>query len=109
MKNFEALEMIANRIGTPYFVMAVSHVLDVGYRHLTAENVEETKASINEQDDSNMFMSNSFSCFIVDTAFEIRQAALPLELAAFVSRYTDYNDNEDDEECEDEDWAEVNA
>ena len=53
------------------FRMAVSHLMDVGIRHLTDENVEYTCEKIMEQDDSKAFMTNEFQCEIVRTAAKI--------------------------------------
>ena len=47
------------------FRMAISHLMDVGIRHLTDENVEYTCQEIMKEDDSNSFMTNEFSCAIV--------------------------------------------
>ena len=38
------------------FRMAISHLMDVGIRHLTDENVEYTCKEIMKQDDSNSFI-----------------------------------------------------
>ena len=53
------------------FRMAVSHLMDVGIRHLTDENVKYTCEKIMEQDDSRSFMTNEFQCEIVRTAAKI--------------------------------------
>ena len=41
------------------FRLAVSHLMDVGIRHLTDENVDATCKGIMKQDDSKSFMTNS--------------------------------------------------
>ena len=53
------------------FRMAISHLMDVGIRHLTEENVERTCAEIMKEDDSHNFMTNTFQCDLVRTAGEI--------------------------------------
>lgn len=53
------------------FRMAISHLVDVGIRHLTDENVAETCAEIRKQDDSHSFMTNEFQCAIVETAYKL--------------------------------------
>ena len=53
------------------FRMAISHLMDVGIRHLTDENVEYTCKKIMEQDDSSSFVTNDFQCEIVKTAAEL--------------------------------------
>lgn len=53
------------------FRMAVSHLYDVGYRHLTEENVNETIADIMKRDDSHSIMTNEYQADIVRTAYEL--------------------------------------
>ena len=53
------------------FRLAVSHLMDVGIRHLTDENVEYTCKEIMKQDDSKAFMTNEFQCEIVRTAAKL--------------------------------------
>ena len=53
------------------FRMAVSHLMDVGIRHLTDDNVEYTCSEIMKQDDSHSIMTNEFQCEIVRTAAKI--------------------------------------
>ena len=53
------------------FRMAISHLMDVGIRHLTEENIEKTCANIMKQDDSNSFMSNKYQCALVKLAGEL--------------------------------------
>ena len=53
------------------FRMAISHLMDVGIRHLTDENVEYTCQEIMKEDDSNSFMTNEFSCAIVRAAAKL--------------------------------------
>lgn len=53
------------------FRMAISHLYDVGYRHLTEENVNETITDIMKQDDSHSFMTNEYQAEIVRTAYEL--------------------------------------
>lgn len=53
------------------FRMAISHLYDVGYRHLTEENVNETITDIMKQDDSHSIMTNEYQADIVRTAYEL--------------------------------------
>ena len=53
------------------FRMAISHLMDVGIRHLTEENIEHTCAEIMKQDDSHAFMTNEFQCALVRMAGEL--------------------------------------
>lgn len=63
------------------FRMAISHLMDVGIRHLTDENVEYTCKEIMKQDDSNSFMTNEFQCEIVRNAAKIAKIEHTLVLA----------------------------
>jgi hypothetical protein len=81
------LDSILNESNLPYFLMAVSHLMDVGYRHMTEENVKETIEEINKKDDTGAIMTNDFMVFMVETAYKISQAANPLELAKFASKH----------------------
>lgn len=53
------------------FRCAISHLMDVGIRVLTDENVKATCNDIMERDDSNLIMTNDFQCAIVRTAAEL--------------------------------------
>lgn len=48
--------------------MGLYHLLDVGFRHLDDETVEETIAEINSEDDSGSFMSNETKIRIIRIA-----------------------------------------
>ena len=53
------------------FRMAISHLMDVGIRHLTEENIEKTCAEIMKEDDSHSFMTNEFQCALIRTVGEL--------------------------------------
>lgn len=53
------------RINEMLFRMAISHLMDVGIRHLTDENIEKTCVDIMKEDDSHSFMTNKFQCDLV--------------------------------------------
>lgn len=55
------------------FRCAISHLMDVGIRHLTEESVEATCKKLMEQDDSHAIMTNEFQCAIVREAYELAQ------------------------------------
>ena len=42
----KGIQVIFYKVGEPVFRMAISHLLDVGYRHMTEENIELTKKKI---------------------------------------------------------------
>ena len=66
----KALDKMRNQ-NEMLFRMAISHLMDVGIRHLTNENVEYTCKKIMEQDDSRSFVTNAFQCEIVKNAAEL--------------------------------------
>ena len=67
------IETIRNKCGEIMFRMAISHLMDVGFRHLTEETVEETYKQIMQQDDSKAFATNEFQCNLVRAAYELAQ------------------------------------
>ena len=71
--NKKRLDLIRNNVGEPVFRMAISHLMDVGIRHLTEEIVEETCEKMMQEDDSKSIMTNEFKCALVRTAYELAQ------------------------------------
>ena len=72
------------------FRMAISHLMDVGIRHLTEENIRETCQTIRERDDSNAFMSNDFACDLLVMAGEL--AKIPhTDLLVYIQREIEYD------------------
>lgn len=67
------IDAIRNQVNEVLFRMAISHLMDVGIRHLTEENVEETCKKLMQQDDSKSFMTNGFQCSLVRTAYALAQ------------------------------------
>lgn len=53
------------------FRMAISHLMDVGIRHLDEENIKRTCEEILKEDDSKSFMTNNFKCDLVRMAGEL--------------------------------------
>ena len=76
------------------FRMAISHLMDVGIRHLTEENIEETCADIMKQDDSHAFMTNKYQCKLVRLAGELAKLD-HIYLLNYISKevYYDVGDN----------------
>ena len=72
------------------FRMAVSHLMDVGIRHLTPENVEHTCEEIMKQDDNNAIISNYYQCKIVRTAAKLAEIS-HIYLLAYISNNIKYN------------------
>lgn len=72
------------------FRMAISHLMDVGIRHLTEENILETCKSIDTRDDSKAFMTNGYMCDLVKTSGEI--AKVPhTDLLVYIQREVEYD------------------
>lgn len=72
------------------FRMAISHLMDVGIRHLDGESVEEACTEIMKQDASHSFASNEFLCEIVRTAAEIAKIEHTLVLA-YIAKNVKYD------------------
>lgn len=72
------------------FRMAISHVMDVGVRFLTEENIERTCKEMMEEDDSNKFMTNEYACAIVRMAGEIAKLD-HIEVLCYVQRKVAYD------------------
>ena len=84
------IEAIRNKYGEMMFRMAISHLMDVGIRHLTKENVENTCKEIMASDDSGRFMSNEFECEIVQTAYKLAQIS-HIDLLVYIQREVAYD------------------
>ena len=76
------------------FRMAISHLMDVGIRHLTEENIEKTCAEIMKEDDSRAFMTNRFQCDLVRMTGELAKID-HIHLLNYISKeiYYDVGDN----------------
>lgn len=85
---------IRNRVGEPMFRMGISHLMDVGIRHLDKDLVEETCEKIMQEDDSKAFMSNEFKCELIRTAYELAQIS-HVDLLAYISREMFYDIGDD--------------
>lgn len=74
--------------------MSISHLLDVGIRHLTEENIKETCEAIMQEDDSKAFMTNEFKCELIKIAGELAKIN-HIHLLVYISReiYYDVGDN----------------
>lgn len=72
------------------FRMAISHLYDVGYRHLTEECVEETVEEIMQQDDSQSLMTNEYLANIVRTAYQLAQFD-HIHLIVYIQREVTYD------------------
>lgn len=88
------LEEIRNSVGEPLFRMALTHAFDVGFRHLTAENIESTCNDMMQDDDTNAFMTNEYKCDLVRTAGEIAKVP-PYDVEVYINREIEYSVGED--------------
>ena len=83
------------------FRMAISHLMDVGIRHLDEENVERTCEEIIKEDDSRSFMTNGFKCDLIRMAGELAKIE-HIHLLVYIQREVAYdvgdNYEEDDED-----------
>ena len=72
------------------FRMAISHLMDVGIRHLTDENVSATCESIMQEDDSKSFMTNEYKCELVRTAAELAKVS-HIHLLVYITKNVVYD------------------
>ena len=72
------------------FRMAISHLMDVGIRHLTEENIKETCTAIMKEDDVWSFMTNEYKCNLVKTAGELAKMD-HAHLLTYISREVYYD------------------
>ena len=79
------------------FRMAISHLMDIGIRHLDKENIERTCEAINKEDDSKSFMTNEFQCDLVKMAGELAKID-HIHLLVYIQREVTYDIGENYEE-----------
>ena len=72
------------------FRMAISHLMDVGIRHLTEENIKETCEDIMKRDDKRAFMTNQYMCDLVKMAGELAKVD-HIHLLNYISREVSYD------------------
>lgn len=93
MNNYAESKKILDKIRSKdevMFRMAVSHLMDVGIRHLTEENIEKTCKGIMQRDDSKAFMTNNYMCDLVVMAGEL--AKVPhIDLLVYIQREVEYD------------------
>ena len=84
------LDNLRSRNDEAMFRMAISHLMDVGIRHLTEENVKHTCQQIMQEDDSRSFMTNQYKCDLVWLAYELAQVP-HIDLLVYIQREVDYD------------------
>ena len=82
------------RKNEPMFRMAISHLMDVGIRNLTDENIKETCEEIMQEDDSKAFMTNEFKCELIKMAGELAKIN-HIDLLVYISREVYYGVGDD--------------
>lgn len=87
MTNTE-IRKIEEKYGLAYFRMGLTHLFDVGYRNITAENVAESKKTIMAEAEADSgsgisIMTPAFQCHLLDIALELTQFGL-WDLLAYV-------------------------
>ena len=90
VENKKKIEAIRNKYGEMMFRMAISHLMDVGIRHLTEELVEDTCEKIMQEDDSKAFMTNEFKCNLIRAAYELAQIS-HTDLLVYIQREMVYD------------------
>lgn len=84
------------------FRMAISHLMDVGIRHLDEENIKRTCEEIQKEDDSKSFMTNNYKCDLVKMAGEIAKIN-HIYLLIYIQREITYDVGENYEEDDEND------
>lgn len=106
---FKTIEQNINSIRRNYgeiiFRMAISHLMDVGMRHLAPELVNEAKDEIMKKDDSRMLVTNELLCDVVECAGELAKIDATY-LLVYIGRNVEYDvdgydcaENEEGDEC----------
>jgi hypothetical protein len=72
------------------FRMAISHLMDVGIRHLTEENIQNSCAELRKRDDSSSFMTNQYMCDLVIMAGELAGIS-HIDLLVYIQREVDFD------------------
>lgn len=72
------------------FRMAISHLIDVGIRHLDEDNIKRTCDAIQKEDDSKSFMTNNYKCDLVKMAGEIAKIE-HIHLLVYIQREVTYD------------------
>lgn len=91
--NYNEAEKFLNEIRDKdemMFRMAISHLIDVGTRHLTDEMVEQTCNEIMTEDDTHSFMTNEYKCELVRTAAKIAEVGI-INMLVYVTRNVHYS------------------
>ena len=89
------LDKIRNEAGEPLFRMAVTHAMDVGFKHLTPEAVAETCYEIRSREEKPLaIMTNEYQCEILKVAGEIAKVS-PIDVQVYINRELEFGTEED--------------
>lgn len=72
------------------FRMAISHLMDVGIRHLDEENIKRTCEEIQKEDDSRSFMTNNYKCDLIRMSGELAKIE-HIHLLVYIQREVAYD------------------
>ena len=95
-EDVQAIKNVENKYGLILFRMGLTHLVDVGYRNLTDENVEETIKQIKVQGEADKaegkisVMTPEFQCEIVRCAAELAKVSI-WTLFAYIKKHLDIN------------------
>jgi hypothetical protein len=95
--NMQEICAIEKKYGLALFRMALTHLVDVGTRHLTDENVNEAIKQITANDKADMangvtaIMTAEFQCEIVRCAASLAKFDI-WELFAYIKNYVPISD-----------------
>jgi hypothetical protein len=93
----QEISVIENKYGLALFRMALTHLADVGIRHLTDENVNEAVRQITANDEADKangivsIMTAEFQCEIVRCAAELAKFSV-WELFAYIKNHVAISD-----------------
>ena len=82
MEDIENIRNIENKYGIIVFKMGLSHWADVGSRHLTPENIEESRkqiiaqGEIDKADGKMSIMKPDFLCEVLNCAAELSEFSI---------------------------------
>ena len=84
------------------FRMAISHLIDVGIRHLDDENINRTCEEIQKEDDRKSFMTNNYKCDLIRMAGELAKIE-HIHLLIYIQKEITYDIGENYEEENEDD------
>lgn len=93
-EKLKEIRNIENKYGLMLFRMGLSHLVDVGHRNLTDENVEESVRQIMAEGETSKtngrisIMTPEFQCEVLRCAAELAQFSV-WTLFAYIKKYVD--------------------